>query len=256
MTPVIISIRSTSNAVLSTRPTAIKFTFTGDAPISEVRIYDANDILLSVMRSLSSGVPYSIMSSVVSKKGRPEFFVPAPVARIDFDTDFDDMPLLVVSSINFGTNNIDEQGRLVILEVADSRLTGDGLGNYIVGESNALELLVDAEGRTYYILAAQPVYVTWDGDPHVYQLDDLGQWYFINGTGVKVIVTDITYANWTNPEGDALPPESIHTTKVVLDILSNTGDWYPAFGVSEVKRKVEYGIVNMPIGKRFRGEGV
>jgi hypothetical protein len=147
----IISIKATASTILSTRPTSIKITGTGDAPISKLEIYDANDIPISTLLNIVSGTEYEIMTGVESEALRPEYFVPAPVVRLDFTTNLDATPLLSVTDIGFGTRTTNSDGKLAIKEVQDDRLTGAGAGITITGGGTARAYTTDADAMASWI---------------------------------------------------------------------------------------------------------
>ena len=222
-----ISIRAVSGAILSQRFTSVKLTGTGDTPISAAIFYDADDVPLSVLRNLPLGVEFSIMTAEASAAGNPEYFTPAPIARIDFITEVA-APVLVVEGVFFGAR-VTSAGGITLSELEDSRLTGVG-GLFILG-GGACGTEQDA-----WVVARD-----------------------IGGTAVTDALPEGTI-NGAQPGGVYFTPTTDPDTTLVLTTVAefpalvDTGDYYPLFGVDKVSKRVSYGIVNTTYGKRLRGD--
>lgn len=147
----IISIYTTATKYLTTRPTSIKLTFSGDTVVSKTEVYDPDNILISTLTDLTSDVEYSIITGVASSVGVPEYFVPAPIYRLDFTTDLAASPFLKVTNIAFRLNVLNANGELVLMEVTDRRISGNvedgyadlGTGKIIEGTTTELYSITD-----------------------------------------------------------------------------------------------------------------
>jgi hypothetical protein len=227
----IVSIITTSAEYAATRPTSIQVTFEGDYLLAKLEIYDANNILLSVLSNIENDEEYCIMDGSLSHNNNEEWLVPAPVYRLDFTTDLGSPPVIKITNIRFAMNVKDADGNFVFKEVQDRRITGNPLDGYVTG------------GNSKWV---------WDATNHVWvydgpDIDGSGQWVVISGDGLDAEGASGT--SGSESDGGTLGGTAVH-----VEAVNDIGDYYPAMGHNKADTKIDYGIVNMPVAKQWRGE--
>lgn len=216
-----IAIQSVNAFDLAGRFNTVKFTFTGDTALSEVRMFDADDLPISILYDVESEVEYSIMTG--EAVGPWEFFPlpPAPISKIEFYPDGEDVvrtPPAKITNIQVGTRTTLHQA------------------NVGVGGDSIFVVFQEVKDRRYFTNIPSYQLIT-GGSPSEWPRDPSTGMYYTIGEGSP----PNTYDYIGKGEKDL----------VIIPAVKCSGDYLPIIGLNSRSGKIDLGMLNTEIFKKY-----